>query len=471
MARLFGRRGKAQRVLVLGLDCAGPQLIFDEFKADLPVLSRLAANGTWGELDSCIPCITVPAWASMLSSRDPGVLGIYGFRNRADYSYERMATANSTSVHEKRVWDILGEANKQSVVVGVPLTYPVRPINGHMVSCLLTPSTESAFAYPAIFKQEVLNITPNYQFDVKDFRTEDKTRLLQQLHDMNEIQFKLLLHLLKNKDWDFFMHVNIGVDRVHHGFWRYHDPQHRLYQQGNPFQNAIRDYYKAVDSMIGQLVETAGDDVAVLIVSDHGVKRMDGGICINEWLWREGWLTLKEPPKTGELLAFNDAQIDWSRTKAWSGGGYYARVFLNVEGREPQGIIPASQFNETRDELAAALAAIPAPDGSPLKTTVFKPEDIYQTVNNFAPDLMVYFGDLHWRSVGSLGHGAHYTLENDTGPDDANHAQQGMFILYNPRESGKGHVFGHQLMDIAPTILNLMGQSIPQTMQGRNILS
>lgn len=471
MNRLLGKRAKPQRVLVLGLDCAGPQLIFDEFKYDLPTLSSLMANGTWGELNSSIPCITVPAWASMMSSRDPGVLGIYGFRNRADTSYEKMATASSSGIKEPRVWDILSGAGKESVVIGVPLTYPVRPLTGHMVSCLLTPGIESAFAYPAIFKQEVLNITPDYTFDVKDFRTEDKARLLTQLHDMNEIQFKLLLHVIKNKAWDFLMHVNIGVDRVHHGFWRYHDPQHRLYTPNNPFEHAIRDYYKAVDSMIAQLIEAAGDDVAILIVSDHGVARMDGGICVNEWLWREGWLTLKQPPKEGEILAFNDAQIDWSHTKAWASGGYYGRVFLNIEGREPQGIISTLQQEEVRNELATALAAIPAPDGSPLHTQVFKPEDIYQSVNNHAPDLMVYFGDLHWRAVGSFGHGAHYTLENDTGPDDANHAQNGMFILYNPRENGAGQIYGQQLMNIAPTILDMMKQPIPLTMQGRSMIS
>ncbi|MBE2270232.1 MAG: phosphodiesterase, partial [Anaerolinea sp.] len=95
---------------------------------------------------------------------------------------------------------------------------------------------------------------------------------------------------------------------------------------------------------------------------------------------------------------------------------------------------------------------------------------IYQQVNGIAPDLMVYFGDLHWRAVGSFGHGAHFTLENDTGPDDANHAPQGMFILYEPNGRGRGNVSGHQLMDIAPTLLDRMGVKSPLDMQGRIIL-
>ncbi len=469
MVSLLNRRKKSPRWLVLGLDCASPELVFNEFKVDLPNLTRLADGGTWGDLASSIPCIPIPAWSSMMTSRDPGELGCYGFRNRADHSYENMVTSNSNAIKFPRLWDYMSQAGKPSVVIGVPQTYPPRPLNGHLVSDFLTPGIESAFTYPAVFKQEVLNIIPNYAFDVKGFRTDNKAGLLRRLYDVTEAQFKLVRHCLTTKPWDFFMHVNIGVDRIHHGFWRFHDPAHRLYHAGNPFEFAIRDYYKMVDSMVGELVELAGDDVNVLIVSDHGVSRMDGGICVNEWLWREGWLALRTPPKQGSLVKIEDAEVDWSRTRAWSSGGYYGRVFLNVEGREPAGIVPAADYEAVRDELAAAIAAIPGPVGEKLDTSVFKPEMIYRAVNNIAPDLMVYFGGLHWRSVGTLGHGAHYTFENDTGPDDANHAVNGMFILYEPHRKGAGRVSGHQLMDIAPTLLDRMQMPIPPEMQGKII--
>jgi predicted AlkP superfamily phosphohydrolase/phosphomutase len=142
---------------------------------------------------------------------------------------------------------------------------------------------------------------------------------------------------------------------------------------------------------------------------------------------------------------------------------------LNVAGREPDGLIPAAAYQTARDELAAALAAIPDADGNSLKTTVYQPERIYQQVNGVAPDLMVYFGDLHWRAVGTLGHESIHTLENDTGPDDANHAQNGLFILHDPRRRGAGRVDGYQLLDIAPTILGRMGEKIPAEWQGRGI--
>lgn len=459
---------KRRRVLVLGLDCASPDLVFHQWASDLPTLNALQRQGTWGVLRSSIPCITVPAWASMLSSRDPGVIGVYGFRNRADHSYDALTTADSRAVSVPRLWDHLGAADKTSLVMNVPQTYPVAPMKGHLASCFLTPGTGSAFTYPAIFKQEILKQAPQYPFDIPNFRTPDKADLRQRIHDFIDVQYGVLQSALRSKEWDFAMHVNMGIDRVHHGFWRYHDPQHRLYEANNPYQHTIREIYQQVDAWLGRLIESVGDDVTILVVSDHGVKRMDGAIAINEWLWREGWLVLKTPPQSDTPVKFEALEVDWAKTRAWSTGGYYGRIFLNVEGREPQGAIPAADYERVRDELAAQIAAIPDHEGKPLTHRIFKPQEIYQSVKGAAPDLFVYFGDLHWRCVGTVGYGQPYTLENDTGPDDANHAEEGMFLLYEPGRSGS-HSADRQLMDIAPTLLQRLGVAIPKEMQGQPI--
>jgi len=467
MFRFFKRGNQARRVLLLGLDCASPRLVFEQFKNDLPTLSSLMDDGTWGILKSSIPCITVPAWASMTTSTDPGTLGIYGFRNRAAYDYDSLFVADGRYVKEKRVWDYLGEAGKKSLVFNVPQTYPVKPVDGHLVSGFLTPDTKSQFAFPAIFKSEVLKQVPDYNFDVRDFRNVERSELYQQIIDMTNAQYKLLEHALKNKEWDFAMQVNIGVDRIHHAFWRYHDPEHRLHEADSPFRNAILDYYKLVDEWLGRLIAVAGDETTIIIASDHGVKRMDGAIAINEWLWQNDWLALKQSPE--KITKFSNDMVDWDNTRAWSTGGYYGRIFMNVAGRESQGIIPAEDYEAVREQLAAEIRAIPDDKGQALNTSVFKPQDVYRSVNSIAPDLMVYFGDLHWRCVGSLGYGKHYTLENDTGPDDANHAEEGMFIIHNPKKPGKGQVEPYQLMDITPTILSLMGVDSPAHLQGKII--
>lgn len=468
MGRLW-RRKKPGRVLILGLDCAGPQLVFEQFQAHLPHLSALARQGTWGILNSSIPCITIPAWSSMLSSRDPGELGIYGFRNRIDHGYHNLSIANSAAVKVPRVWESIGAAGRQSVVMNVPQTFPVRPISGHLISCFLTPNAGSAFTYPAIFKQEALQRVSNYQFDVNDFRTADKANLLRRIIDFTEKQYQLVEYAISNKEWDFFIHVNMGVDRIHHGFWRYHDPQHRLHESDSPFRHALRDYYTLVDSWLGRIMAHAGEDTTILIVSDHGVKRMDGAICTNEWLRRTGWLVLKNPPPAGKITPFEALEVDWSKTRAWSTGGYYGRIFLNVQGREPEGIISQDSYESVRSELSEQIKAIPGANGEKLDTTIYYPEAIYRQTNNIAPDLLVYFGDLHWRTAGGLGYEQHFTLENDTGPDDANHATEGMFILYEPTRSGRGRIGDRQLMDIAPTILDRIGIDIPAEMRGNII--
>ena len=133
--------GKSPKLLVVGLDCAAPELVFHQWRHELPNLNRLMSSGLYGNLRSCTPCITVPAWSVMTSSKDPGVLGIYGFRNRADYSYDRMTIATGMAVKEPRVWDLLGRAGRKVVTIGVPATYPPQPVNGAQISCFLTPQT------------------------------------------------------------------------------------------------------------------------------------------------------------------------------------------------------------------------------------------------------------------------------------------------------------------------------------------
>ena len=461
-----------KKVFVLGLDCAEPTLVFDRWRERLPNLNWLARNGCFGELESSIPAITVPAWSSMLSSHDPGVLGIYGFRNRADYSYDHLKIAIGSAVHSPRVWDYLSRWRKRSIVIGVPQTYPVKPLNGVMISGFLTPGRQSRFTYPLEFQKQVLSMAPDYQFDVAGFRTEKKDWLLDQIHRMTRNRFRVVDYLLRHEPWDFFMVMEIGVDRIHHGFWSFHDPLHRNYRPGNPYESAILEYYQYIDEKLGEWLDYLGNRATVLVVSDHGAQRMDGGFCLNEWLWREGYLRLKREPRAGQIQRFEDLEVDWEHTLAWGSGGYYGRIFLNVQNREPSGVIPPERYEAVRRELAEKLRAVPDPQGRPMDTRVFFPDRIYRSVQGIAPDLMVYFDNLRWRSVGSLGHGSIYTLENDTGPDECNHRQFGMAIYYTPENPGQGRqLVGAQLMDIAPTILSELGVPVPDHFQGNVLLN
>jgi predicted AlkP superfamily phosphohydrolase/phosphomutase len=109
------------------------------------------------------------------------------------------------------------------------------------------------------------------------------------------------------------------------------------------------------------------------------------------------------------------------------------------------------------------------PDGRRMETRVYRPEDLYPVSVGDKPDLMVYFDDLYWRSAGTLGHGSLYLSENDTGPDDAVHAQHGIFILHDPELRPIGQIPDVNILDIAPTVLRRMGVPVPRTMEGQPI--
>jgi predicted AlkP superfamily phosphohydrolase/phosphomutase len=168
---------------------------------------------------------------------------------------------------------------------------------------------------------------------------------------------------------------------------------------------------------------------------------------VNEWLVQEGYLVLREQPS--EIVPFAQASIDWDRTRAWGEGGYYCRLCCNVQGWEPQGIVPPSEYEALLDELIAKLEPVGDPQGRPIGTHVYRPSDLWKTQHGIPPDLIVYFGDLGWRSVGSLGHGRVHTFENDTGPDDANHAKEGLCIAAGPGIQA-GRRDGLSLYDISP---------------------
>lgn len=459
-----------EKVAVIGLDCCEPSLAFEQWVNDLPNIKALMARGTYGNLTSSMPPITVPAWSCMTSSKDPGTLGIYGFRNRGDHSYDKLMIATSLAVKEPRLWDILGAHGKDSIVVGVPGTYPItKQVKGCMITSFLTPNTTDpkiTWTSPPGLHVEVNKLVGEYMVDTPGFRTDKKAELLQQIYTMTERRFKTVRYLLQNKPWDMFFMVEMGTDRIHHGFWSCMDESHHAHVPGNEFKESIHEYYKYVDGEIGKTLECIDQDTtAVWIVSDHGAKSMVGGFMFNQWLMNEGFLHFNEPPAPKSKFSVKD--VDWSKTTAWGEGGYYGRLFINVEGREPNGQVKQADYESFRDALAAKIEAVVDHHGQLMGNKCYKPEEIYKSVNRVSPDLVVIFGDLRWRSVGQVGSDTVYTFENDTGPDDANHAQQGMYLYAHPSLQARGRVDSPEIYDVAPTILTQLGLPVPQDMRGK----
>jgi predicted AlkP superfamily phosphohydrolase/phosphomutase len=456
------------KILVIGLDSAAPEILFADER--LGNFRRLMEEGCYGRLETIIPPITVPAWMCMATSQDPGSLGVYGFRNRADHSYDGLSIANARSIRELAVWDQVAREGKRANIIAVPPGFPPRRVNGISVGCFLTPNTATdEYTRPPSVKAKIEELVGNYAVDVKGFRTEKKDWLKDEIYGMTRNHFDVIRYFLQHSEWDYFQFVEIGLDRLQHGFWKFHDPNHVLHAAGNPYEEVIRDYYVYLDDELARILNVLDEDTAILVLSDHGSQRLDGGFCVNEWLVREGLLTLERYPE--RVTPFSGLAVDWSRTKVWSEGGYYARVFFNVKGREPNGTIDAGDYERFRDEVKARFEAVTDDQGRPMRTLVFKPQEIYRNVRNVAPDLIVHFGELYWRSIGGVGYPTLHVQENDTGPDDCNHAQQGSFIFAAPGSPLRGEMTGAHILQMAPTLLEVGGFDVPTTMQGTSLLA
>lgn len=456
----------SQRVLIVGLDCLGPELLEPQSLAHLPALASLVERGLSGPLRSTVPPITVPAWTSMLSGRDPGELGLYGFRNRRSHRYGDMRHADSTLVRHPRLWDHVGAAGGRSIVVGVPQTHPAPPIDGVLVAGFEPGGMlddRSGLTQPQELAARLREVAPEYRFDVDEFRNIAREHVLAQVHSMTDARFRAAEWLMESEPWQLAIVCEIAPDRLHHCFWSDHDPRHPRHDPRSPFGAAVRQYYRRLDALVGRLVERAGEGTTVIVASDHGAQPMEGGVCVNELLREAGWLVLHEEPR--EAVPLVPELVDWSRTRAWAEGGYYARVFLNVAGREPQGIVPRADVEAARADLEALLATLDLGDGRTLVNEVVRPERAYRRVRAIPPDLLVLFGGLRWRSLGSVGHGRRWLVGNDTGVDEANHAPDGLYVVVPPGGAEPEHRRA-SILDIAPTALAALGLAAPPDLQG-----
>ena len=430
-------------------------------------MRALLSRSVYGTLKSCDPPITVPAWAVMFTGMDPGTLGIYGFRHRRPGTYWDTYSPTPQMLPHPPVWEILSRLGKRVAVVGMPPGYPPPRVNGVYISDFLTPDNAKDFVQPPDLAPEILQVAGGYEFDVT-FRADDRQRIGTELIEMTKKRWAVARHLWQKEAWDFFAIHEIGPDRIHHTFWKYFDDTHPRFENNPAYRKLVDDYYVMLDDEIGKLLAMVGPDVTVFVLSDHGSQMMDGCFCINEWLISKGYLTLKGPmPPRGTPL--EKTAIDWSKTRAWGAGGYYARIFFNVKGREPSGIVPASEVPALTETLRQELDQVKLPNGAPLAPDIRDPARIYREVRGDAPDLMVYFANLKWRSAGTLGYGSWFLQENDTGPDDSVHSFEGVYAMSPPGRTATGPSTPHEIMDIAPTVLTRMGVPPPEKMQGKAI--
>ena len=454
-----------RKAVLLGWDGVPPSLVFDDLAEVMPNLSQLTTHSNYGALRSTKPPITIPAWMCMATGCDPGQLGLYGFRHREPGNYKDIWIPDSNKIKPKKLWDFVGEKHGKVIVIGMPPSYPPPKVNGHLISGFLAPGIDKTYTYPESLMEEIEDIVGEYSLDVF-YRTEEKEELYTNLIDMVKKRHKLTKYLMKEKPWDLFVLMEVGSDRLHHGFWRFYDREHHKYEPGNEYESKFVDFYKLLDKQLGELLEIMPDDTLFVLTSDHGAKGRKGAFCINQWLEKKGLLSLKKQPTEPQSL--EDLDIDWKNTKAWGWGGYYSRIFVNVEGYEEQGTVPPHEYEGFRINLAKELLKIKGPNGEVWKNIVDKPENIYEECKGDYPDLMVYFDDLCWRGSSSMGHESMYFYGSAIGPDDAVHDWDGIYVTRFPGQTEAARK-SQDILDIAPTILEFMGLETEDYMTGQAI--
>lgn len=454
------------KVFLFGIDGAPPDLIFGLWMQYLPTIRGLVEKGCYARLNSTIPPSTIVAWNSMISGKDTSEIGVFSYTTRDEHGNSRLVT--SRHIKCKLMWDILGEHGKRSVALFVPLSYPVKPINGCMVSDFLTPSVESECAYPASLLEKVRSVkNPAIFFDVvaglAGHKGLDSDTLITRTYEMTDMQIGLVKDLIVSEQWDFFMTVMIGTDRLQHMMWNHFDDTHRRHVKNSPYKNALRDYYVYLDKKLGEVLSLLGEDTVVIVASDHGMVKQEGKININTWLIEQGYLVLKEGIDPRKKQRFDTGFVNMEKSLAYGGGAYNGRVYINKKkAGKNHGTLIA--------EIEQKLLAIPDDKGKKLATKVYRKEAIYRdTSSDECPDLTVYFDDLRWASNPDLGQEGLHSWETAIGADSAGHSRQGCFLISGKGVAAKGDIGEADIAQVAPTILDALGVPIPSDITVKKI--
>src|SRR5947209_5309766 len=257
----------------------------------LPNFKKLRERGCEAVLESKYPPLTPPAWTSLSTGLKPARHGVYDYWVYADepkHGVTRSVHVQTQRRGEKAIWNILSDYGKQVLVINIPATYPPETINGIMVSGYLTPSTGVDFTYPTSFKEELWRIAPTYQLkpntpEYEKLKLKVAVRpMVDALLHMTEQRTRLIMHMLKEKPWDFCYLAYIGADRL----------QHQLWEEAIALDSRTNEYYQMLDDALGQILTLLGPDDVLFLVSDHGFRGHSSYFDINEYLLNKGLLTL-----------------------------------------------------------------------------------------------------------------------------------------------------------------------------------
>ncbi|MBI2881268.1 MAG: alkaline phosphatase family protein [Candidatus Tectomicrobia bacterium] len=501
----------ARKVVLLGID-GGTFSLLEPWMDDgtLPRFAELRARGAMGTLASTVPPTTPTAWTTCFTGVNPGGHGIFDFRESPLRHPERPLIRLS-SVKVPRLWHRLNKVGKKAIVLNVPITYPPEPLDGCMISGMLTPGPEAEYAYPPALKAELSAAIGEYIPDI-DLPKYEAESYPDALHFLEVVSHSFLqrerafFYLMDHKPWEFFMGVFILADRLQHFFWKYLDPGCDLYRStpAKRLRGKIADCYRLLDDFLGRLRARLTPDTLLLIMSDHGFGPTNAWFNVSTWLERQGYLRMRREVAFRKklfyrLVALNDVgwvralvpdavqsrmrkrarqghsafvtdlheTVDWDRTRAFFPSIPAQGIYINVQ-REGFGIVPPGEpCEELRREIKRRLEDLRDPDtGERLVDWVRFREEVYHgPETQYAPDIL--FAAKNYSVLGRQMFGAPDVIRSSTRVANGFHRPDGMFMAFGPGVAPGRRIEGADIADISPTVLYALGLPVPPEMDGK----
>lgn len=483
------------KMLIIGWDGATFDIIKPLVeKGDMPNIASLMKNGVWGKLESTIPPLTPVAWTSISTGVNAGKHGIF---DAIIYSQEKRKVrfVNAAMRKARPIWSILSERGRSVGVMNVPVTYPPDEVNGFVISGMFTPQAVSDFVYPQGLKAEIEKRFGEYMIECN--RVNSPSAYLKLILNMVDFREKVVLYLMENHPSDFFFPVFIASDRVQHFYWKYLDTSH---PEHGKHGEAIATVYKRMDQALGKIIEKAGPDANIMIVSDHGSGPLKSAFFLNNWLIKNGYLFLKEDmaqamkvnkssivkrglvkvikkilpanlwgtlkigkDKHSEEINIFSSLIDWGKTIAFS-EGVSGGIYINSE------VVKPDQYEEVTERIIKGLSELKDDSGEKVIHRVYRREEVYSGEEvKKAPDLIV---------ICSLGYQIiapnEFLLFKKDFEDSlflshrwsGRHEQYGIFLLKGNGIRRGIEIKNARILDIAPTALYMMSEDIPDYMDG-----
>ncbi len=498
------------QTLIIGLDGGTWDLFGPLAELGLmPNLAALRARAAWSPLRSTQPPFTAPAWATFATGVNPGKHGILNFIQPDDGPAAILRgqgqPVNSTHIRAPLLWEYFDANGKSVGSINVPLSYPLRPVNGFAISGMLTPPDARDWIFPPSLARSLNGyiIDLDYGRPGQPLTQDDLPSPLAMLNDilrMTERRGMHCLRFMQEQPWDAFMVVFTGTDRISHHFWHYLQPGKDTSRLNARVADKLHDYFALLDQLLGALVKKAGEDAHIVILSDHGFgPAARHWAHLNNWLLELDLLRLRmsksswmqrmkrsapwftdfakrilppEARKTVQQHGHLADAVDWENTQAWAAPLYnnVAGIYLNRDDNAPPGPVSPASVSELRDFIIQQARNLRIPGkGAPLVTDIQTREALYRGpfVERF-PDIILTL-DEDYAAVPTLGS----TLITPIPPGQllrsGDHRPDGMFLAAGPEIQAGRLSQTPGLVDVAPTILYLSGLPVPQGMDGRII--